>query len=253
MEYLSVSQVQLFLTCPLKYRFSYVDKLDKPYRASSLAFGTSVHAAIEWYHRARQTGRSPTTAQVLALFDADWYAANLGPVAFAAVDSPESLRQKGRALVALYVERREGKAARAVEEPFEIDLVDPATGECLDVKVRGVLDLVEEDGTVVDLKTAARAVSIQDLERHLQLSVYALVAFLKTDTIPSLRLDVLLKTKTPRFETYPTTRTIQDLSWTAQLLRSVASAIAARTFHPAPSWACGECEFFAACQAWRGE
>jgi hypothetical protein len=43
-----------------------------------------------------------------------------------------------------------------LEEAFEIDLVDPETGEDLELRLRGYIDLVEADGTVVDLKTAAR-------------------------------------------------------------------------------------------------
>jgi len=253
MEPLSVSQVQAYLACPLKYRFQYVDKLEKPWRAAALAFGTSIHAGVEYFQRERVAGRTPDPASVFSMFEADWYAANLDPLVFSGSDSQESLAEKGRELLALYVEQTNGKLPAAIEQPFEIDLVDPETGEDLDVRFRGYVDLVEADGTVVDLKTAARTVGQGDLERHLQLSVYALVAFLQRDEIPSLRLDVLLKTRVPRFERPVTTRTLQDLSWTAQLVRAVADAIRDRAFHPNPSWRCSECEYFAHCQAWRGQ
>ena len=253
MEPLSVSRVQLYLACPLKYRFQYVDKLAKPWRAAALCFGTSVHAAVEYFHRERLAGRIPELPRVLAIFDADWYAANVDPLVFAKEDSQISLAEKGRELVQLYVEATNGTLPAAVEQPFEIELVDPETGEDLDVRLRGYVDLVETDGTVVDLKTAARNVALGDLERHLQLSVYALATFLRQGEVPKLRLDVLLKTRIPRFERHETNRTLADLSWTAQLVRTVARAIAAGHFHPSPSWMCGECEYFAHCQAWRGE
>lgn len=253
MEPLSVSQVQAFLACPLKYRFQYVEKLEKPWRAAALAFGTSVHAAVEWFHKERLAERKPDLPAVLSIFEADWYAANLDPLVFSGADSQESLAEKGRELVRLYVEGADGELPRAIEQPFEVDLVDPETGEDLDVRLRGYVDLLEADGTVVDLKTAARSVAPGDLERHLQLSVYALVAFLRHGDVPKLRLDVLLKTRVPRFEQHETSRTLADLSWTAQLVRMVARAIRARSFHPNPSWRCSECEFFAHCQSWRGE
>jgi putative RecB family exonuclease len=253
MEPLSVSQVQAYLACPLKYRFQYVDKIEKPWRAAALAFGTSIHAGVEYFHRERLAGRTPELVSVLGVFDADWYAANLEPLVFSRTDSQESLAEKGRELVRLYVEGVNGELPRAIESPFETDLVDPETGEDLDVRLRGYVDLVEADGTVVDLKTAARTVGPGDLERHLQLSVYALGAFLRQGAIPKLRLDVLLKTRVPRFERHETSRTLADLSWTAQLVRTVAQAIRSRSFHPNPSWRCSECEFFAHCQVWRGE
>ena len=44
---ISVSQVNAYLACPLKYRFQYVDKIPRPWRAAAMAFGSSVHAAVE--------------------------------------------------------------------------------------------------------------------------------------------------------------------------------------------------------------
>jgi len=253
MRPLSVSQIQSYLACPLKYRFQYVDELEKPFRSAALAFGTSVHAGVEHFHRERMAGRVPDLGRILSIFEADWYAANLAPLVFAEKDSPESLRNTGRRMLQLYVEKNRDNVAKAVEAEFTIDVVDPETGEDLDVALRGYIDLLEEDGTLVDLKTAARAVSQADLERHLQLSVYALVHYLHEGLIPRLRLDVLLKTKVERFERYQTARALEDLSWTAQLIRSVALAIERQAFPPNPSWKCGECEFLVHCQRWRGE
>jgi putative RecB family exonuclease len=173
-------------------------------------------------------------------------------VVFAAKESKEILAEKGRELVRLYVEAADGTIPLLTEDRFEIDLVDPETGETLDIRLRGVIDLVEADGTLVELKTAARTFDTGSLERHLQLSTYALVRFLATGTIPQLRIDALLKTKVPRLEHLPATRTIEDLAWTARLIASVALAIRSGCFFPNPSYRCSECEFFAHCQKWRG-
>jgi hypothetical protein len=91
------------------------------------------------------------------------------------------------------------------------------------------------------------------LERHLQLSAYALARLIETGEVPKLRLDMLFKTKQPRLEHLPTSRTIADLSWTANLIRDVGQAIEYEHFFPNPSWRCNECEYFAHCQKWRGQ
>jgi len=248
----SVSQVQAYLGCPLKYRFQYVDKIPKPWRACALAFGSSVHAAVEWFHKERLAGRTADLTEVLKIFDADWYAQNLEPLVFSERESKDSLAEKGRAMLQLYVESTNGVKPVAVEQPFELDLADPETGELLDVRLRGVVDLVEEGETLVDLKTAARTLEQGGLERHLQLSTYALAFFLLHGTIPKLRLDMLLKTTKPRLERHETTRTIEDLGWTARLIAATERAIVTEQFFPSPSWRCSECEYFAHCQAWRG-
>lgn len=252
MEPLSVSQVQTYLGCALQYRFRYVDKIPSPWRPAALAFGSSVHAAAEWFHRERIEGRLPSPNDVVRIFEADWYAQTLEPLTFPEKETKESLTDKGRILVRLLVEETSPALPQLVEERFEIDLVDPETGEVLETRLRGVIDLVEADGTLVELKTAARAYDTGTLERHLQVSTYALVLFLKDGAIPKLRIDTLLKTKVPRLEHYELTRSLADLAWTARLLEGVGHAIAARQFHPNPSWRCCECEYFAHCQAWRG-
>ena len=249
---ISVSQVNAYLGCPLKYRFQYVDKIPRPWRVAAMAFGSSVHAAVEWFHRERLAGRSPELTQVLQVFDADWYAQNVEPLVFSERESKDSLAEKGRAMLQLYVESSNGTKPIAVEQPFELDLADPETGELLEVRLRGIIDLVEEDDVLVDLKTAGRTLEAGGLERHLHLSTYALAYLLLHGSIPKLRLDMLLKTAKPRLERHETTRSVEDLSWTARLIREVSLAIETEHFFPSPSWRCTECEYFAHCQQWRG-
>jgi putative RecB family exonuclease len=250
---LSVSQVNAYLACPLKYRFQYVDHIEKPWRAAALAFGSSVHAAVEWFHTQRQFGKVPDVTEVLKIFDADWYAQNLEPLVFSDRESKDGLLQKGREMLQLYVtEQAEWPIPAAVEQSFEVDLHDPETGEVLDVRFRGFIDLIEQDGTVVDLKTAGRSLESGGLERHLQLSAYALAGLILTGNIPKLRLDMLFKTARPRFERLESSRTVSELAWVAQLIREVALAIQTEHFFPNPSWRCSECEYFAHCQRWRG-
>lgn len=249
---LSASKVGAYLGCPLKYRFQYVDKIDRPWRPAALAFGSSVHAAAEWLRKEQLAGRRPEAEAVLAVFDADWYAQNVEPLVFAKNDSKESLGAKGRAMLRLYVDHMLKRTPKSAEKRFTVDLVDPQTGEILDVRLSGIIDAIEDDGTVVELKTAGRTLEAGGLERHLQLSLYALASFLTDHQLPRLRLELLLKTKTPRLETHETTRTVEDLSWTVRLVEGVASASEAGHFFPNPSWRCTECEYYAHCQRWRG-
>lgn len=252
MRVFSVSQIQAYLACPLKYRFQYVDQIPRPWKAAALAFGSSVHSALEWFHKERLAGNAPESAKAIEIFEADWFAQNLELLVFSEKESKDFLLEKGRELVRLYIEQASKRAPSSAEEWFEIDLVDPATGEALDVHLRGCIDLIEEGDTLVEVKTAGRTLEPGGLEWHLQLSTYALVFLLLHSKIPKLRLDMLLKLKTPRLERRETSRTIEDLSWTARLIERAAQAIRAGHFYPNPSWRCTECEYFAHCQRWRG-
>ncbi|MEO8501812.1 MAG: PD-(D/E)XK nuclease family protein [Vicinamibacteria bacterium] len=248
----SISQIQAYLGCSLKYRFQYIDRIPRPWRPAALVFGSSVHAAIEWFHKERLVGAKPGVEDVLKIFDADWFAQTLEPVVFQGDETKDDLAVKGRGMLQLYAESEHPGEAVAVEEWFELDLSDPETGELLNVRLRGIIDLIEMGDTVVELKTAARALPTGDLERHLQLSTYALVYLLLHQVVPKLRVDMLLKTKTSRLERFTTSRTPADLAWTARLIERTARAIEANHFYPNPSWRCTECEYFAHCQRWRG-
>ena len=56
MDHLSASQMNLYFQCSLKYKFQYLDKLPKPFKASGLVFGSAIHLAISWVHK-NQIGR----------------------------------------------------------------------------------------------------------------------------------------------------------------------------------------------------
>jgi len=250
---LSSSQVTCYLGCSLQYKFRYIDKLPKPFRGAAMAFGSSIHAAVEWFHRERMERRAATVENVISMFLADWYAQTVEPLVFSKDESKELLAEKGEAMLRVYVEAAAAAAVpSAVEERFSVGLVDVESWEELGVDLHGVIDLVESDGTVVDLKTVGRSFDVVGLERHLQLSIYALAVFVRDGTIPKLRIDALLKTKVPRLERYETVRTPADLAWTAQLIASVARAIDQEQFFPNPSWRCTECEYYAQCTVWRG-
>ena len=46
-DYVSWSALSTYRTCPLKYRFRYVDGLPEESVSSALVFGTGIHTAIE--------------------------------------------------------------------------------------------------------------------------------------------------------------------------------------------------------------
>jgi alkylhydroperoxidase/carboxymuconolactone decarboxylase family protein YurZ len=197
-------------------------------------------------------GQQPTLEQIFSMFEADWYAQNLEPLEFSTGETADSLAAKARQMLSVYMDAANGCRPAAVEHPFSLEIADPTTGECLGVPFRGIVDLVEEDGTLVDLKTAARATPQADVDRHLQLSTYALAVFLKTGKVPALRLDVLLKSSKPRLEQIGTTRTVGELAWTARLIQRTTWAIEEGHFFPNPSWRCSDCEYREPCQGWRG-
>jgi hypothetical protein len=55
-DYVSWSALSTFRTCPLKYRFRYVDGLPEESVSSALVFGSGIHTAVEQHFQALLSG-----------------------------------------------------------------------------------------------------------------------------------------------------------------------------------------------------
>src|SRR5262249_16406521 len=76
-------------------------------------------------------------------------------------------------------------------EPQAVEL--PVEGEIAGVKVRGIVDVVDANGRVLDFKTAAKRPQGVPPEYRLQLTTYAMIT---PGASGSCRLDTVTKTKT---------------------------------------------------------
>ena len=119
------------------------------------------------------------------------------------------------------------------------------------------MDLVEEDssGTIIitDFKTSARAYSADEVDKNMQLTIYQLAAKANgySDREILLRFDTLIKTKTPKFEPYWTSR---DEVAERRVIKKIVQAwkgISKGVFIPNDtSWKCNNCFYKQACDEW---
>ncbi len=251
-DHISVSQINLYLLCPLKYRFSYIDQLPKAFKSAELAFGSAIHSSIEWWHKQRQAGNTKLWTDISGIFEADLNAQSVDHIRSKNGDDLNAMLEKGKEMLAVYVKEYPGATPVAAEQGFRVPLIDLETGEKLDLPLDGYFDLVEEGETVVELKTAAKVYDLTTITQHLQLTAYSYAyAFLKNKD-PNLRLDILTKGKTPKFHSFEVFRDKNDKVRFFHLAKRVLDGIRSRHFYPNAGWQCPSCEYFEACQKWRG-
>jgi putative RecB family exonuclease len=258
--HVSFTQIDQYLRCPLKYRFTYVDRLQPDFVPAALAFGSGIHGAAAFLFRGRSDGAPPSLSDVQAFFEGYWkLETNNRPIRFGEKDTKESLLELAcRMLEVLYKNQEPATEIIGVEQPFDVPLIDLDTGEVLDRALVGTLDLIEchAEGrlVVVDLKTSARKYTDLQAELSLQLSIYSYATAMNglgDQEDLRLRFDVLTKTKQPELCRYWTQR---DRAANLRLFRLVAEvlhAIEAGVFHPNPGWQCKDCPFQSRCWAWR--
>lgn len=258
----SISQIKEYLICPRRYQLHRVLAVEPAFLPVPLALGNAVHAGFAaTYLGIQATGRVIPLEATLQAFRDEWSGVTDGPLALALdEDDPDPVDVGTRILTAFHrhvVETGEVSVV-AVELPFDgVELSDPDTGEVLDEKLSGVMDLVVREGSrgnvvVVEHKTAARKWTRDQLDHDFQLTAYQIAARQKLGLGDvGLRYQVVTKTKVAAVQVEDVVR--DDLA-DVDFLRTAAGvlrAIGSGSFWPVRSWACRSCQYAHACSGIR--
>jgi len=220
-----------------------------------MEFGKCIHKALADFHLERMMGTILTREELQERFIYHWTirASRNAEIKYKPENSFNILLELGRALLGVYHDNfSDGNlTVIAIEEPFSI-LVDN-----LPIPIIGVLDLVEEDdqGNIIitDFKTAAKSYAEDDVSKNQQLTLYHFASRLNGhgDRNIILKLDCLIKTKTPQFKRYYTVRNSLDELKVARKIHEVWKGISKGVFIPNDtSWKCNECFYQTACTDW---
>jgi len=254
---------QLLNICSLQYHFERETEAETAFRSVSLAFGSAFHRAMEHVGRYRmEHGDPPQLAEVQDIFTESWTHQNQEDVRFGSKQTYESCQQQGLGLIRCALEHIDPKEeVLAVNQTFCVPLYRP-DGTALDDPLVGEIDQVVRVGErtlLTDWKTASRRWSKNQARNSLQATAYlaayrSLYPGLMTRTGGmDFRFDVLVKNKTPVFESHLTTRIDEDF---ARLSATVAQAEALRDsgirFPSDGSFYCPGCAFKGQCRAWTG-
>ena len=164
---LSASDLSLYLTCPLKYKFARVFGIPQEPTINQ-RFGILFHNVLERFHKEPPPNEHEGLSRLNKLFAEGWRRTGFG-------DSDDELqfRDRAREALRLYWERERLSEGEPVwlEKKFDFKVGDH--------HVRGRVDRVDRlpDGEyeLIDYKTGERK-SAEDLDSDLQLALYRLAA-----------------------------------------------------------------------------
>ncbi|MGB8297475.1 MAG: PD-(D/E)XK nuclease family protein [Polyangia bacterium] len=249
--HVSVSQVKTYLRCPRQYQMRYVVGAEPEFVPRNLVLGSAVHEGLAAYYRSvMETSESPEQDVGLAALHASLEAAKKNRVPLE--KGGEDLEAVGTGLLRTFYEAvyQEPPVVVGVEVPFAIELHDPVTGEVLEEKLVGALDLVvreSERHVVVEHKSAAKKWSQDQIKHDVQLSAYKLVGGKIGLGDVGLRLQVLTKTKKPAMIVEDTERGDKDIRDFMATVVGVLRAVDAGVFFPIRNGMCGGCAFQRRC------
>jgi RecB family exonuclease len=164
-DYLSYSQIQTFIDCPLHYKAKYILKLPSPPSAAS-SFGNCIHQTLNEFYRLIKEGQKP---DILEVFTRNW-----SPEGYESSAHARLYFQRGEKYLKEYLAVSFNPAVLPVklEHPFLV----PLNG----LKIGGKIDRIDRtsDGKIeiIDYKTSTKFLTPKEADADLQLSFYALAA-----------------------------------------------------------------------------
>jgi len=262
--HISHSQIATYIACSLKYRYRYVERRPPERQGIALPFGIAIHNAAEHYYRTSKNFGSPAPLAYLTELFSDTLAQHIGaadaPIVFnKTLPDIDQAHEIGCRMLEAFVEGQAGSSDKiiGVELPLSAPLQDEE-GVDTGFQLIGIIDLLAQDEkgqfTVADLKTAAKSKNQKDVDADLQLSGYACLLEANRYILPNApvacRLDVLMKTKTPKLVRYQTKRTSDDRKRFRKIATRVLHGIEAGVFITTRGWMCTDFEYAEACSRW---
>jgi DNA helicase-2/ATP-dependent DNA helicase PcrA len=234
---LSASDLELYLTCPLKYKFARVFGIPRAPTINQ-RFGILIHNVLQRFHDPKASPAGAGLGELMSLLDAGWRRGGFG-------DSNDELQFHDRAVSAMENywrnERKSDSRPVWLERQFEFQ-IGPHY-------LRGRVDRVDRrpDGSfeVIDYKTGQRV----ETGRHggdIQLALYRLGAREAWDTeIAAGSYYYVLEGEKVEVESSP-----DDRERVERTALEVGEGILGQDFEPRPSpEVCGWCDFRLVCPA----
>jgi putative RecB family exonuclease len=255
-DYLSWSAISTFRTCPLKYKFRYIDGLPEESVSAALIFGTGIHSAVEQHFQAILSGDpKPDLDALLFAYRSAWLPHDPDAIQFGSTETRASLDAlAGKMLTAFLNSPAASVQGRVlgVEEEIRGMLVEGVPD------LYGRVDLLTEDSdslVITDIKTSRSRWSAEQVEDSSeQLLMYShLASEISPGKKIATRFLVLTKTREPAIEEHVREVEPAAVKRTLAGVERVWRAISAGNFYPAPStMSCASCGYRAACRAWAG-
>ncbi len=240
-NFLSFSQINTFQTCPLLYRYRYLQRI--PVLPSvALSFGDIIHKALQEIGESFKQGKKVSLKQIKEILAQKWT-----PIGFTDQAQEKKMKREGIKILKQFVHDFDSQTKIvALETPFAIRF-NPQ------LKIGGKIDRLDKVGRgleIVDYKTG-RVWSQKEVDDSLQMTVYGLAA-----ADPGLYHTEPEKMKfTFHFLNggikISTRRTKKELVLARKEIEKLAKEISQSDFEPTPGRWCDFCDYKLICEAWK--
>lgn len=244
-EYISPSQITMFLRCPSQYYFRYCEGLILPPK-SAMTKGKAIHKGQEINYK-----QKIKTKYDLPLSDVqDAASTEFETVATETEWKPDEDKGKVKdeviALTGLY-----HKEVAPIVQPEYVEEEVYVEIPAVNIKIKGFIDLVQTGDILRDTKSSKRSPAEDEAQKSLQLRLYSLAFRMLTGRKETCSyLDYLVNTKEPKQISRKAVFTDDDISYFVGLIIQMKKAISLGVFVPNPNnFMCSKdhCGYFDLC------
>ena len=233
-DFLSYSQIETYLTCPLQYKYAYVLKIPTP-PSHALSFGNSIHATLLDYHNRLMFGEQVDLDKLLEIYKNNWQ-----PLGYLNEEHRQMRFKEGKELLKKYYEENKNKIFKhkGLEKNFNMKIDG--------IKFYGKIDRIDElaDGGVeiIDYKTGQTKTQ-KDVDKDSQVAFYAIAA----KEIFGLNVEKLTYYFLDSGEKISTTRTPKQLEEKKKEVVEVIGRMKSGNFEATPGMHCLWCDYKEIC------
>ncbi len=227
---LSFTQMDTFLTCPLKYKFSYVLRIPTaPNHA--LSFGITIHESLREFHLKKMFDEDLSLEQLMQVYEEKWQ-----PLGYMDENHRNLYFENGKKLLTAYYEKNNPLHVKHIglEKPFTLRLNG--------IKFYGKIDRIDAapDGGVeiIDYKTGQTKTQ-KDVDKDAQVSIYAIAAKEAFGLNPTLLSYYFVESG----EKLSTTRTPLQLEEQRDQIFNVMEELKKANFTATPGMHCSWCDY----------
>ncbi len=253
--HLSYSAINSYLKCSLRYRFSYMDHIEKEQTSDALIFGSVIHRAIASLYQNQLEGIYLTVQELQEIFKEDLKTSieEEPIVKFKKGTNVNSLINLGDSLLKDYYQQVFAKQRDlniiGIEEPFSVYL------ENINLPLIGFIDQIFSDGEniiICEIKTSSKSYNNLQIDDNDQLALYqrAVRSMGYENRNIILRIDCLIKTKDPQVKSYFSVCDKFRIQKLVKKIYHVWDGINKGIFIPNPGYYCGNCCYSKACKEW---
>jgi len=225
---LSYSKINTLLQCPRKFELEYIERVESLANPNQYLGGT-MHQAMGTAYGEKRDGNRLSPDDVGGIFSEYWDRGafledeELQREVDWRREDPADVREAGILLAKKY-----WRDIAPHIDPVDVE-VPLERGIDRDITLQVRLDLVTADGAICDLKTAKRAYSDREVDRHIQPTL----CLLASGKPGAFHFHFLVKANSPYTMIKGTERTQRGLQWTANVqLPRIAEMIKAGIFPP---------------------